>query len=59
MTREKFLRVCGSVLAGGSIAAVTTVLLHRKYATKDRQASLCKSRFPDCSGCMNDCPARR
>ena len=59
ISREKFLRICGSVLAGGSIVAVSTLLIRRMYAAKQHPKILCNSRFPDCSGCLLDCPARR
>ena len=52
--RRKFLRACGSLLAGGSIVAVSTVLLHRTYASDDSLQKKC----PDCSGCVVECPLR-
>ena len=62
ITRKKFLHICGSVLAGGSIAGVSTVLIHRMYAKKDQQTLLCdrsEVKLTDCSGCAFDCPRKK
>ena len=54
ITRKEFMSICGSILAGGSIAAVSAVLLHRTYSAKEKTKKNCF----DCSGCKVDCPIR-
>ena len=59
ITRKKFLHSFGSVMAGGSIAGISAVLLRRMYAKKEQQTFLCNRtevKSSDCSGCAFDCP---
>ena len=61
ITRKKFLHTCGSVVAGGSIAVVSAVLLRRMYAGKNNQTVPCNqamAKCPDSSGCIFDCPLK-
>jgi len=51
ITREKFLRTCGTVFAGGCICVVSAVLGRRVYAGKDKPKIGCF----DCSGCTANC----
>ena len=54
ITRKEFISICGSILAGGSIAAVSAILLRRTYLEKDGAKNNCQ----DCSGCKVDCPIK-
>jgi len=61
INRKKFLQICGSVLAGVSIAALSTLFIRRMYAANSRQSIACDGtvrQMPGCSGCSSNCPSR-
>lgn len=56
-SRRQFLQVCGSAIAGGSLLALSGILLRRMYVCRDRKSLLSTA---GCSACgVSGCPARK
>ncbi|MDR0333328.1 MAG: hypothetical protein LBI15_07655 [Dysgonamonadaceae bacterium] len=54
ISRKQFFKTCGSLLAGGSIVALSGVLLHRNLTADETDCP-----FPNetaCSSCKANCP---
>ncbi len=56
ISREKFLQISGSVIAGGAILAASGYLLRNR----NKQLKNCTSKQlkPECSTCNVNCPLR-
>jgi glutamate/tyrosine decarboxylase-like PLP-dependent enzyme len=58
ISRKKFFQICGTAIAGGSIAVLSGVLLHRNL-TADTALKRQDCPFPNettCSSCKANCP---
>ena len=60
ISRRNFLQKCGSVVAGGSIAGLSGILLHRNLtADESQKVDACISPRTSCSDCEVNCPVRK